>query len=292
MPPLSPVKILGAAKFLSHRLKLPTSATWQQPQGEPAGPQYRDSLRPEWRVGIPKLVPPWFLPQNNNRLFQDACDDIGKKFKVCHDTLIDAVRFAHGLWRLEAKIVGLSIMGPTAIGSPGCLVGSPIESNIRNFPACAAWSGNWAKYRDAAAAGISECFKQWQDGVTVPGMPWYPAFAHFPGPMAPPTPNVPSMLVALPSAAASQILTPEPMRQAMGRALDRGLKQHDKDRQYDALFDAIASVLAPAFAVWLSSQSVMNVLGTGPIPTFAPPFVPVGPVVGGNNIGAPGHLAA
>jgi hypothetical protein len=26
---------------------------------------------------------------------------------------------------------------------------------------------------------------------------------------------------------------------------------------------------------------VTNVLGTGPVPTFAPPYVPVGPVVGG-----------
>ena len=34
------------------------------------------------------------------------------------------------------------------------------------------------------------------------------------------------------------------------------------------------------------------VLGKGPIPTFAPPFVPVGPVMGGDNIAAPGHLMA
>ena len=38
-------------------------------------------------------------------------------------------------------------------------------------------------------------------------------------------------------------------------------------------------------------QQVMLVLGKGPIPTFAPPFVPVGPVVSGDNIAAPGHLS-
>ena len=32
--------------------------------------------------------------------------------------------------------------------------------------------------------------------------------------------------------------------------------------------------------------------GKGPIPTFAPPFVPVGPVVAGDNIGTPGHVIA
>jgi hypothetical protein len=36
----------------------------------------------------------------------------------------------------------------------------------------------------------------------------------------------------------------------------------------------------------------MLVLGKGPIPTFAPPFVPVGPVVMGDNIAVPGHLIA
>ena len=55
---------------------------------------------------------------------------------------------------------------------------------------------------------------------------------------------------------------------------------------------AIATVLSLAFLMWLPMQQVMLVMGKGPIPTFAPPFVPVGPVVGGDNIAAPGHLMA
>jgi hypothetical protein len=35
---------------------------------------------------------------------------------------------------------------------------------------------------------------------------------------------------------------------------------------------------------------VTNVLGTGPVPTFAPPYVPVGPVVGGIANMPPGGL--
>jgi hypothetical protein len=42
--------------------------------------------------------------------------------------------------------------------------------------------------------------------------------------------------------------------------------------------------------MWLPQQQVMLVMGKGPIPTFAPPFVPVGPVMGGDNIAVPGHL--
>jgi hypothetical protein len=33
-------------------------------------------------------------------------------------------------------------------------------------------------------------------------------------------------------------------------------------------------------------------MGSGPVPTYAPPYVPVGPVVMGDNIATPGHLMA
>jgi hypothetical protein len=126
----------------------------------------------------------------------------------------------------------------------------------------------------------------------VPGLPWYPAFAAFPGPMAPPMPNIPTPLIACPSGMMAEIVAPNQMKQYMIDALDGDLKQKDKDKHHEGLFEAIATVLALAFMIWLPSQQVMLVLGKGPIPTFAPPFVPVGPVVGGDNISAPGHLMA
>ena len=79
-------------------------------------------------------------------------------------------------------------------------------------------------------------------------------------------------------------------RGEMGNALDGGLKSKDNDKQYEALHDAIATVLAAAFTMWLPMQQVMLVMGKGPIPTFAPPYVPVGPVVAGDIISTPGHL--
>jgi hypothetical protein len=42
----------------------------------------------------------------------------------------------------------------------------------------------------------------------------------------------------------------------------------------------------------MASQMMMLSLGKGPIPTFAPPFVPLGPVMNGDNIAAPGHVMA
>jgi hypothetical protein len=54
--------------------------------------------------------------------------------------------------------------------------------------------------------------------------------------------------------------------------------------------DALAVAFSQVFAMWVTSQMITNVLGKGPVPTFAPPYVPVGPVVGGDNISTPGHL--
>jgi hypothetical protein len=194
------------------------------------------------------------------------------------------------MWKLQAKFQNLQIMALAAIGTPGCLDGPELESLIKNAPSAATYTGNMAKYRDAVAAGVSKCFKDWQGQVMVPGLPWYPAFVAFPGPMAPPMPNIPTPLIACPSGMMSRILMPDQMKQEMVNALDSGVKQDDKGKHHEGLFDAIATVLALAFMIWLAAQQVMLVMGKGQIPSFAPPFVPVGPVVGGDNIAAPGHL--
>ena len=292
MPPLNMIKILGHVKFLSHGLKLPTDSDWKQPQGDPDAPQYGDALTPQQKIAIPKLIPPFFMPQNMNKLHQQSCDDIGSEMKKFHDTMLDAVKFSHSMWKLQAKFDGLKVMAVCAIGSPGCLKGPSLESNIKNFPGCAAFTGNMKKWRDAVAKGVAKCFKDWQDQVMVPGLPWYPAFAAFPGPQAPPMPNVPMPLIACISSKMTQIMMPNPMKDEMVKALDGGLKDKDPDKQHVALFDSIATVLALAFTIWLPSQQVMLVMGKGPIPTFAPPYVPVGPVVAGDNIAVPGHLMA
>src|SRR5262249_40627060 len=251
------------------------------PSGDPGGKQYGDALKPTEKIAIPQLIPPWFMPQEPQKYFQDSADKIGKEFKSFHDDMLDAVGFAHNMWKLQAKFSNIQIMGPSVLGQPGCLQGPELESLIKNAPMCAAFTGNKAKHRDAVAAGVSKCFKNWQGKVMVPGLPFYPAFAAFPGPMAPPMPNAPVPLLACPSAMMTQIVMPDSMKSEMDNAFDSELKKQDKTKQYEALHDAIATVLALAFLMWLPQQQVMLVLGKGPIPTFAPPYVPVGPVVAG-----------
>ncbi|MGE0400071.1 MAG: hypothetical protein AB7T06_25365 [Kofleriaceae bacterium] len=288
MPGLTIIKPPGNLLFFAKGYKLPIQ--WSQPSGA-QGQQFTDAFKPEEKACVPQLIPPWFTPAiAGNKCSQDSCDTIGNDFKELHDTMLDAVGFGHNMWKLQAKFQNIQINGPTALGTPGCLDGPELESLIKNAPMCATWTGNKAKYRDAVAKGVSKCFKEWQDKVTVPGLPWYPAFTAFPGPMAPPMPNVPTPLMACPSLMSTKILGPNDMKSEMINALDGGLKDKDPDKHHEGLFEAIATVLSIAFLAWLPAQQVMLVMGKGPIPTFAPPYVPVGPVVMGDIISTPGHL--
>jgi hypothetical protein len=292
MPGISPIKILGNLKFFSASLTLPTKDKSSGTKEKWSEKYFKDRDKAQMD-GAPECIPPWFMPQKPGyKPHQESCDKIGKDFKDFHDAMIDAVQFSHNLWKLQAKFKDLKVMSVSAIGAPGCLDGPELESNIKNAPMVASFSGNMAKHRDAVAKGVSKCFKKWQDKVMVPGLPWYPAFAAFPAPTAPPMPNIPMPLITCPSAMMTEIIMPSSMTSAMDDALDGGIKGKDPDKQFHALHDAIATVLSLAFLMWLPSQQVMLVMGKGPIPSFAPPFVPVGPVVGGDNIAAPGHLMA
>jgi hypothetical protein len=293
MPGLSPIKILGNLIFMAQGLKLPVATATSGGKDKAwAQPFHKDRKEAEMG-GAPQVIPFWFMPQAPGfKPHQKTCDDIGNAFKDFHDAMIDAVQFSHNMWKLQAKFKDLKVNAVTALGTPGCLDGPELESNIKNAPMVASFTGNKAKMRDAVAKGVSKCFKNWQDKVMVPGLPWYPAFAAFPGPMAPPMPNIPMPLITCVSPMMSEIITPDPMNSAMDDALDQGIKDKDPEKHYHALHMAIATTLSIAFLMWLPQQQVMLVMGKGPIPTFAPPFVPVGPVVMGDNLAIPGHLMA
>lgn len=206
---------------------------------------------------------------------------------MARDRLINAVKFGHDLWRLQARLKDLKVMAVSAIGSPGCLKGPDLEPLILQYPDIHSLSGYEEDIAEAVAEGVAHNFKQWADKVTVPGLPWYPAFAAFPGPQAPPMPNVPSPLIACVSSKVNKITVASELESAMYSRLPSELKRPE----VQSLMQAIATAVALKFLTWLAQQQVMNVLGKGPIPSFAPPYVPVGPVVNGSAEGMPGHLA-
>ncbi len=203
------------------------------------------------------------------------------------DKIIAAVRYGVDMWRLQAHFCNIQIMGQTAIGGPGCLQGPSIKPWIMQAPGVYNTTGFFRTLVTAVADAVDTNFTQWQNGVTVPGLPWYPMFVAVAAPFAPPTPNIPMPLMVCVSQHFNKLASPS--------QLDNQIKAHlsadFRIAEMDAFTYTMSAHLVNYFLSWLSSQNVMMVMGMGPVPTFNPPYVPVGSVVNGYVIPSPGHLA-
>lgn len=197
-----------------------------------------------------------------------------------------AVKHAVDMWKISAKFSDLKVMAMSAIGTPGCLDGPELESQIRSHSKVQSLSGLARDMANGIAEAFSDSFFLWQNAVTVPGLPWYPAFVAYPAAIAPPTPNVPMPLISCVSSKIAKVTVSSELADTIKQALPQPLSSET------AFINRVAAGLALGASTWIASSQVMNVLGYGPVPSFAPPYVPAGPVVGGTNIAAPGHLAA
>lgn len=275
-PQAAMVKNLAKLAFKAHAIKLPVD--WKQPTGE-QGKQYVDAFKPSERF-VPPDPSKLFIPASPNKFHVDTVKSTSDKFEKYIDGICDAICSAWSTFQSSATIVGVVINAVTATG--GQLVGPPLTPLIlaqgpKSSPA-------ELKFTKTIATVIGTQFLQWTSGVKVTGLPWYPAFAAFPSPVAPPTPNVPVPLVAIGSATMSTMEASLLKSQMVAQHGDPQAQHHQE------LFDCIAQAVGTVFKTWLASTQVTNVLGFGPVPTFAPPFVPVGPVVGGVGNMTPGGL--
>jgi len=192
----------------------------------------------------------------------------------------DGTKEAHSSWRVGAMFAGIAINGPTATGGrlEGPSLAGPISAKMAGV-------GAPSQVAEGLAGAVAETFKAWTDTIRVPALPWYPAFAAFPGANAPPTPNVPTPMSSL---------AHDPARLDAGALASkiRGRVGSAKEWPGAGGIDDYARWFSAGIIGWLPRAQVLNVLGKGPVPSFAPPYVPVGPVVGGTNVATPGHLAS
>ena len=153
-----------------------------------------------------------------------------------------AIVQAFDVWRLQAFFKGIMINGPVAVG--GSLEGPALEPHILSF--APAQSPLHGPLSPAIAKGISAAWLATQRSVSVSGLPWYPMFAAFPGPMAPPTPNVPSPFLTL----------IQDMSATTATALKQSMQKHLAGRTEFAaeLLDAIATAFSLAITIWRASQ--------------------------------------
>jgi hypothetical protein len=118
-------------------------------------------------------------------------------------------------------------------------------------------------------------WESWAAQVTIPGLPWYPTFAAWPGPSAPPTPNPPTPLSALVSPKAS-VLSPS----NLANAIQAKLAGQASESSAKTAITSFANDFAGRFGQCLAGCMVVNVMGSGKVPTYSTRTAPAGPVSG------------
>jgi hypothetical protein len=275
-PQATQMQMLAKTQFASFAIKIATD--WKQPQGNPKADQYSKAFKPSEKVGMPIAdAPALFQPASMNKYHCDQAKTNHDNFKAYIDGICSAICSAWSQWQSMATIAGIIVNGPTAAG--GQVAGPPwtpliLASAPKSKP-------SEAKYSQTIATVIGTAWLQYTATIKVPGLPWYPAFTMFPSPVTPPTPNVPAPLMSLtqvPVSVSKAVLK----QQMIGQHGDPQAMHSEK------LFDAIADAFDKTFKIWQGATILNNVMGFGPVPTFAPPFVPAGPVVGGTATMTPG----
>ena len=147
-----------------------------------------------------------------------------------------------------------------------------------------------AAIAQALARELGGAWRAWADGfeLSLPGA--YPKLAAVPGPMAPPTPAASAFPIARGSSAGEHRLSAAMLSPRLLSAL-KPLAGREASG-LDKAITELATWVEASFRDWKVTAQVVGVMGKGPIPTFAPPYVPVGPVVLGDNMSAPGQVIA
>jgi len=264
---------LGKLNFKATAIGLPVK--WTTPRGE----QYTKAFAISELVNPPDAASV-FLVKSPNKYHVQTQREIGKGFADFIDKISGAICDGIDKWMKLTMVSGMVINGPVGMVLPGNLTGPPLMPFI--LASAPVNTAQFMKYSKAIAQVVSTAWQTWQSGLM--GQLMYPAFAAFPGPMAPPTPCVPMPLIAF-SSPGEAMLSPASLKAQMIANLGDPDALHHKE-----LFEAVAQAFNTSFTLFKATTLVQNVLGTGPIPTFAPPFVPVGPVVGGTSVPTPGVL--
>lgn len=277
-PVASMMQMAAKLQFASNGLTVPTD--WQQPTGNPAGKHYVDAFKPEERAVPPDvMIPPLFLPASVNKYHVDLQKSLNSKFSSFLDGICQAICGAWSQWQTATMMTGVIINAVSA--SLGTLAGPPWTPLIlASAPKATPME---MKYSNVIATVLGTAWLTYTASIKLPGLPLYPAFAAFPAPVAPPMPSLPVPLISLAQVTAS--VQPAALKGQMMGMLGDPMAPFHKE-----LFDAVAQAFGQCFQIWQASTQVTNILGMGPVPTFAPPFVPVGPVVMGVGNMMPGGL--
>jgi hypothetical protein len=194
--------------------------------------------------------------------------------EAARDAAVDQVR----LWLLQARIRSghCLVASVSAVGSAGAFgsnhdIAGGLRTALQAAGAPYEIANDWSR-------GFDTAWHAWADQVSIPGLPWYPAFAAWPGPHAPPTASVPTPLVSLVSSGLGK-MTPAEIRQR----IEDEIGDPAGSSAAESAIQAFADDMGTRFALYVASSVITSVMGQGPVPSYNPSSgVGVGPVVGGS----------
>lgn len=198
---------------------------------------------------------------------RSAADLVGQEIDIC---------------KAETSVAG--VVNATNLTITKLIVGSIDQNKMKSLLTGATIPEDVAL---AFSQALYATFAEWANNYagSVPNA--FPSFGAFPGPFAPPTPSIPFPLVIGTSAKSATALLPASIEALV-------LKKLSKTRRAQTGASVAVKDFARAasgrFFAWLVVQQATQVLGRGPVPMFAPPYVPVGPVVQGDVAAATTHL--
>jgi len=253
--------------FSGRGIKLPM-------QWKSMGSQYPDAFRPA-ELSTPANMPrSLFHEPTLNKYHTQAANTLGREYEQYIDGICRSISDAVAKWMQNASVVAATIMGPVGNVLPGSVIGPVLEPMIMASAPQA--TASEFKYSTAIAAALSSGWLEWQQGLC--GVLSYPGFAAAATATAPPTPNVAVPLITW-SSAGEAGLSPQVLAKAMEHRFNEPGALHAQ-----TLFDAVARAFHIHFQTFKSTTTVVNVIGTGPVP-----MVP-GPVASGTVIPTPGNF--
>jgi len=192
----------------------------------------------------------------------------------------EAFRVAVNEWIGRARIQGGKVSGPSAILTPGSLSSdTDIGSRVVQILVGAQVPREIAA---ALAKVLATAWNDWASGFQIELPKAYPTFAAFPGRSAPPTPSAIEPPLSHGTSAGEVSLKAPFLANKLSSALQlySTLVQGSRDHALQSL----ANWVDTSFSEWRNIVKLVGLMGRGGVPTFAPPYVPVGPVLRGENV--------
>lgn len=193
----------------------------------------------------------------------------------------EAFREAVNEWIGRARVRGGRVQATDAVLTPGSLTSdihleeAVVQRLIR------------ARVPDAVGRSVAHvlaaAWNGWAAGfqLRLPGA--YPTFAAVPAPFAKPTPAADTRVSLAQGSSPGEMALRAPM---LTSALVTSVKPHARTMGSGSPEPAMARLatwVETSFQAWKGAVRIGGLTGEGPVPTFAPPYVPVGPVIMGET---------